>query len=376
MNIRLSERQEATVAAAVTVLAGVVLVAATGALGWFLAAFFRHFSGVFLPLATAAVGALVFKPYYEWLQRRARLPRALAVVAVFLSVIVPVAGFFWFFGALLTHQVTDLVERIPAWWRGAMARLEAEWPQIVAFFAENPFGQKLRQAAEEGGGEMAAGLQAVGLGALGAGAALFRFVGGLLGWAVAPVYFAFFLMTDPGRFRDVEHHLPFLKAETRRDLVYLGRQFVDIVVAFFRGQLIVAFLGGLCYALGFTAVGLRFGFILGLALGFLNIIPYLGSMVGLAAALPLAFFQEGGGWSKLLWVLAVFFVVQMIEGYLLVPKVMGDRTGLHPMAIIIAVFFWGAALDGLMGMILAIPLTAFLVVFWRLARDKYMTELV
>jgi predicted PurR-regulated permease PerM len=55
---------------------------------------------------------------------------------------------------------------------------------------------------------------------------------------------------------------------------------------------------------------------------------------------------------------------------------MGDQTGLHPIAIIVAIFFWGTALQGIMGMILAIPLTAFLVVFWRLAREKYIQELV
>jgi predicted PurR-regulated permease PerM len=55
---------------------------------------------------------------------------------------------------------------------------------------------------------------------------------------------------------------------------------------------------------------------------------------------------------------------------------MGDRTGLHPVVIIVAIFFWGSALNGIMGMILAIPLTAFLVVFWRLAREKYLPELV
>ncbi len=75
-------------------------------------------------------------------------------------------------------------------------------------------------------------------------------------------------------------------------------------------------------------------------------------------------------------VLVVFAVVQSIEGYFLTPKIMGDRTGLHPVAIIIAIFFWGTALSGISGMILAIPLTAFLVVFWRLAREKYVHELV
>ncbi len=78
----------------------------------------------------------------------------------------------------------------------------------------------------------------------------------------------------------------------------------------------------------------------------------------------------------MLAVLIVFAIVQAIEGYLLTPKIMGDRTGLHPVVIIFAIFFWGSAFGGIMGMIVAIPLTAFLVVFWRLARDKYVRELV
>jgi predicted PurR-regulated permease PerM len=99
-------------------------------------------------------------------------------------------------------------------------------------------------------------------------------------------------------------------------------------------------------------------------------------MIGLGVAVPLAYFQSGGGGTTVVLVLVTFAVVQSIEGYVLTPRIMGDRTGLHPMAIIVAVFFWGAAIQGMLGMILAIPLTAFLVVFWRLLREKYITELV
>ena len=77
-----------------------------------------------------------------------------------------------------------------------------------------------------------------------------------------------------------------------------------------------------------------------------------------------------------LWLMVVFTAVQMIEGYVLTPRIMGERTGLHPLAIIIAIFFWGSALGGIAGMVLAIPLTAFLVVFWRLAKERYIGELV
>ena len=110
-------------------------------------------------------------------------------------------------------------------------------------------------------------------------------------------------------------------------------------------------------AIGFSVVGLKYGLALGFLLGFLNVIPYLGSMIGLGITLPLAYFQQDGGLYTLAGVIVVFMIVQTIEGYILTPKIMGDRTGLHPMAIIIAVFFWGSALGGILGMILAIPLT-------------------
>ena len=128
--------------------------------------------------------------------------------------------------------------------------------------------------------------------------------------------------------------------------------------------------------IGFTMAGLKSGFFIGLTLGLLNLIPYLGSILGVAVALPLAYFQPDGGLLVLLWVIAVMIAVQLIEGWILTPKIMGDQTGLHPVMIIFSVFFWGIALNGLLGMILAIPLSAFIVTFWRLARAKYIPMLL
>ena len=75
-----------------------------------------------------------------------------------------------------------------------------------------------------------------------------------------------------------------------------------------------------------------------------------------------------------LLVLAVKIVTQNIEGWFLTPKIMGDRTGLHPVIIIVAIFFWGTAFNGILGMILAIPLTAFFVTVWRLLQRKYLNS--
>jgi predicted PurR-regulated permease PerM len=166
-------------------------------------------------------------------------------------------------------------------------------------------------------------------------------------------------------------HLPFLSPSVRADVVFLASEFVSIIESFFRGQLMIGLIMGVLLAIGFTAIGLKFGLFLGLALGVLNIIPYLGTILGLVISLPLAFFQPGGGWQLVGLVLLVKVIVQGIESWVLTPKIMGHHTGLHPVAIIVAVFFWGTAFGGVLGMLLAVPLTAFFVTAWRLAKRKY-----
>ena len=93
----------------------------------------------------------------------------------------------------------------------------------------------------------------------------------------------------------VERQLGFLRPQLREDVLFLMREFMDCVVVFFRGQIIIGTLMGVLLALGFTLVGLKFGLVIGLVIGALNIIPYLGTILGLSTAIPVAFLQAGGG---------------------------------------------------------------------------------
>jgi len=376
MALELSKRQQDTVAAAVTIVSAVIIVAAIGLVCWVLGAFVNRFSNVFLPLAVAAVAALVFKPFYDWVCTKLKVNKIVALILVFLAVVIPVAGLVFFFGALIIDQITDMVKAFPEWWEKAVAWVKVKAPAVDTFLKENPYVREIKEGMEATSGGILGGLGSVGRQAWTAGAGLVSWVVGLVGWAVFPIYFSFFLMTDTIELKKLEGYLPFLKKETREDIVYLLGEFLNIIVAFFRGQLVIATIQGMLFAVGFSIAGLKYGAVIGITLGFLNIVPYLGNIVGLGTALPIAFFQDGGGVGRVVAVLVVFAIVQAFEGYLLTPKIMGDRTGLHPVVIIIAIFFWGSALGGISGMILAIPLTAFLVVFWRLAREKYVRELV
>jgi len=374
--MQFSERQQKTVATAITILAAVVIVGAAGGLFWLLGSFVSAFSHVFLPIAVAGIGALVFQPYYEWLRVRRQLPVWVALSAMFLTVLVPTGIFAGFFGVVLVQQGIDFAEQLPELWEQLQQRLEKDWPDVRAFFVDHPLGQRITAAMQGQGPLLAQGLEFVATTTVTAGAGLAGWASVMLSWVVGPVYFVFFLIAKRRDLSHLDENLPFLKKETRQDVVFLAQEFVNIIVAFFRGQLIIAFLQGLLLALGFGLVGLKYGLILGFIFGFLNVIPYLGSMLSWGITIPLAYFQHDGGPVTLACVLLVLIAVQLIEGYLLTPKIMGDRTGLHPMAIVVAIFFWGTALNGILGMILAIPLTAFLVVFWRLAREKYISEWV
>ncbi len=376
MNIEFSRQQQKLISLALSMIAVAVIITAVVLLIVFVAKFLSTFSHVFLPLVVAGVLALVLEPWFKLLRERFGLPPSLAVALVFLSMLLPVAAALVFFGALLFEQLVDLIEYLPTLWQNIVAWIQERRPEIDHFFRENSVGTQISDSLKAPGGLLTDMTEYFLSGMASAGSGFASGVASMLSWAVAPVYLVFFLLMPTVRPRNLSaDNLPFLKPETAEDVIYLLREFVALVVSFFRGQIIIAVIQGILFAVGFSLVGLEYGAVLGITLGFLNLVPYLGSMLGLAICLPMAWFQMDGGLDLLLMVAVVFSIVQMIEGYFLTPRIMGDRTGLHPMVIIVAIFFWGSALGGILGMILAIPLTAFLVVLWRLAREKYIGQI-
>jgi predicted PurR-regulated permease PerM len=209
---------------------------------------------------------------------------------------------------------------------------------------------------------------------------------GLLGFfakmtylAVIPIYLFYFLSSNRNLIDELEKEISFLSESVKEDVVFLIREFVSILVSFFRGQLLIGLLMGVGYAIGFSISGLKFGITLGLLFGLLNIVPYLGSIVGIVIALLVAYLQPGGiaesgEWSVLLGCGVSFVAIQVIESYYLTPKIMGQQTGLHPVVVMVSIFFWGTALGGILGMIFGIPLTAFIIVAWRLLCRKYFNR--
>lgn len=374
LDLELNPFQKRLIASALAGAAAAIVLGLTGLVLFWLSRFLVFFSHVFMPIAVAAIAALVMKPYYHWLYLRTGHRTLWAVLLVYASLVIPLSLFVWFFGSLMWEQLTGLAVKGWDMAREGWQLLLAHWPDLLEEARAHDWDVRVKAFLEERMAVIWQGAWSLLEISASAGASIFRFIGGLFSWAIFPIYLGFFLAFGRVRQRQWESLLPFLRPSLRRDVIYLGREFVTILVSFFRGQLVIALLQGILYALGFSLIGLQYGFILGLLLGFMNIVPYLGSIIGLSIAIPLGFFQMGGGWQLAVAVVVVFTVVQLIESYVLTPRIMGDRTGLHPLVIIIAIFFWGTALNGIWGMILAIPLTAFGVVFWRLLKEKYIIQ--
>lgn len=374
--IELGPRQKATTAAAITLGAAFVVIVVVLAFVWVLSRFVGVFKDVLLPPVIAGILAMLVRPYFNWLLRICREKAALALLLFFLSVLVPLGLLAWFGAVFISNQLLLLFDQLPAMVDAMMEAARSHWPQVATLLQQHGMDAG-PEALGNGPGELVTNALESGVQRLSQSVSgIMKSVSALLAWAVLPVYLAFFLLAKPFDPRQIDGFLPFLNPETRKDVVYLFEQFVAILLTFFRGQIIIALAQGALFTVGFALVGLPYGLMIGLLLGILNIIPYLGSIAGLSVALPLAYFGDGGGVLQVILVLLVFGVVQTIEGYVLTPRIMGKRTGLHPALIIFAVFFWGTALGGILGMMLAVPLTAFAVVFWRLLKKKYIVEVV
>jgi predicted PurR-regulated permease PerM len=340
-------------------------------------------SPVLWPLALAGVLAYLLDPVVDFIERRG-IARARAISLVFVSALVIVAGLFASVAPQIYRETRQFAERVPDYSQKFRHQMDA-WatnpPVLVRKLLE------LRSTSTGVGGatnvstpsapvpteatpreppripllptsawlvELMPASGAWFLGQVG------KFSGGLgilAGLFLVPVYAFYFLLEKRGIEREWTDYLPLRNSEFKDELVFILRSINDYLIVFFRSQLLVAMCDGLLYTLGFLIIGLPYAFIIGLMATLLTMIPFLGAITTCVAAL-LVGFASSGDWVLPAKVIAVFAVVQTLEGLVISPKIMGDRVGLHPLTIIIAVMVGTTLLGGLLGGILAIPLTA------------------
>jgi len=366
-------------ALAIAVLLGLIV----GAI-WGVGQVLGVLSPVLWPLALAGVLAYLVDPLVDVIENRG-LSRARAITLVFVSALVLVAGVLASVVPQVFRETRQFAERVPQYHQRFQQEVES-WatnpPVMVRKLLELRSALPASSVAPDPGSASsptsaethplhppaqvslnAASARIVNL--LPAGGAwlldqLGKLSGGfgmLAGLFLVPVYAFYFLLEKRGIERDWTDYLPVRNSEFKDELVFILRSINDYLIVFFRSQLLVAMCDGVLYTLGFLVIGLPYAFIIGLMATVLTMIPFLGAITTCVAAL-LVGFASSGSWVLPAQVLAVFAVVQTLEGLVISPKIMGDRVGLHPLTIIIAVMVGTTLLGGLLGGILAIPLTA------------------
>ena len=180
--------------------------------------------------------------------------------------------------------------------------------------------------------------------------------GFLLSLVLVPVYLFFFLKESPRIARKWKEYLPLRASPFRDEVADVLSQINKYIIAYFRGQLLVCMVDGVLIGSALTIIGLNFAPLIGVMVAILTMIPYIGIIICWVPAVLIATFQLGGWWP--LWVTIIFVVIQNLEGLFYAPRIVGSSVGLHPMTVIVSIFVWGLLIGGLLGPILAVPLTA------------------
>ena len=334
---------------------GVATAGAVLALLWLLA-------GALTPLVASFVLAYLFDPLIDRFERKGIGRRAAIFLLLGLAGLALFA-FAFFVLPRMQHEIVTLSGRLPGYLERALDRAA---PSI-----ESWFGYTLPRSFQEGLESLhAGGLQLVLDGARGMLERSLRVVTGtvgtLVGLLVIPVIAYYLLAEFDGIKRAILDWVP----RAHQGAVAEKAAVVDALVSgFVRGQLLVCLLLGLLYGFGFAAIGVDLAIGIGFASGLLAIIPYVGGAFALGSAALLCLLEWGVD-LHLALVVGWYLVVQTLEGFVLVPRIVGRSVGMHPVTVIVALLIGGDLL-GFLGLLVAVPLAAVAQVFLRDGLEAY-----
>ncbi len=181
--------------------------------------------------------------------------------------------------------------------------------------------------------------------------------GFLLSLILVPIYLFFLLNEKPRIQQRWKEYLPLRESPLRDEVADVLSEINRYVTAYFRGQLLVCLVDGLLIGTALTLLGLNFAPVIGALVVILTMVPYIGIIICWVPAVVIAAFQWGD-WAHPIWVTVIFIVIQNLEGIFYAPRIVGNYVGLHPMTVIVSIFAWGLIIGGVIGPLLAVPLTA------------------
>ena len=331
-----------------------ILIGIVGLVFWLLAP-------VLMPFVVAALFAYLGDPLVDRLERW--MSRSFAVSLVFFVMIIIVVAIVLILVPFIERQISNFLTQLPTWitWFQTTAK-----PWLEGHFGISPdvldtqkIIDMLQEHWSEAGGFAKTVLTQVSKSGL-------TLVGWILNIVMVPVV-AFYLLRDWDILVERIHAL--VPRSIEPIVARLSRESDDVLGAFLRGQLSVMVALGVFYGVGLSLVGLSVGPLIGMIAGLISFVPYLGAITGVVMAVIAALVQYHD-WAHVVFVLIVFAVGQTLEGYVLVPKLVGDRIGLHPVAVIFAVLA-GGELFGFLGVLLALPVASVVMVLLRYAHERY-----
>lgn len=316
---------------------------------------------VLMPFVIAALFAYLGDPLVDRLERK--MPRTLAVSLVFLVMIVVVVAIVLVLVPFIERQISNFLAQLPNWITWFQTRA-APWLEEHFGISTDVLDTQqvigvLQSNWKEAGGFATAVIAKVSKSGL-------TIVGWALNIVMIPVV-AFYLLRDWDILVERIHAL--VPRSIEPVVTRLARESDDVLGAFLRGQLSVMVVLGVLYGVGLWLVGISVGPLIGMIAGLISFVPYLGAITGVVMGVIAALVQYQD-WAHVALVLMVFAIGQSLEGYVLVPRLVGEKIGLHPVAVIFAVLA-GGELFGFLGVLLALPVASVVMVLLRYAHQRY-----
>jgi predicted PurR-regulated permease PerM len=321
------------------------------------------FSAILTPFVLAACIAYFLDPLATRLTRIG-IPRGVAAFLLVLALALVALACMLLLYPVLIAQVGVLLQRLPAYVAGIGQAVQDALTTLQDRLGPEVLDSQLRELAVGQAGQILSYL-ATALGRLiGGGVALFSVFTIVV---VTPVV-GFYLLRDwQDIIKRIESWLPRRYSNVLRQL---ARDTDRVLSAWLRGQLLCCAMLGSFYAVALSAIGLELGLTVGLMAGLVSFIPYIGSLTGTLTGILLAVAQFGT-WQAVAQVLGIFILGQIIEGYIIYPRLLGDRVELHAVWVIFALFAGGVAF-GFLGVLLAVPMAAALGVLARYWLRRYL----
>ncbi len=325
-------------------------------LGYFV---LSYLAAVLAPILTALGIAYLLNPVLERLVHRG-VSRAVGAGLLLIAFVAIGAVAVAFFAPTVAHQLTQFVADLPQFVENLMVwtkqhvgvELPSVWKEYVA-------SDHLQSVLSDASGP----LREIATAAVGG---VFSVLGVLAELLLIPV-FSYYFMTDwPNLLRRIDHMVP---PRRRADVREVARDIDRVVAGWVRGQAIVTTTLAILYAIGFTVVGMPLSLPIGLLVGGLTVIPFVGTFVGASIAL-LVTLAAGGGLQTLGLVAGVILCLHLLEAGMLTPKIVGHRVGLSESGALLAVVAGGKLL-GFVGVVLAVPIAATVAVLVRYAVRFY-----